>query len=77
MAQFSFYSNENFDLDMVKILRELRHNVITSYEAGQANQSIPDNEVLNFATHSNLTVLLLIEMILLNYTIMVFSIQEL
>lgn len=53
----SFYSNENFDLDMVKMLRELGHTVITSYEAGQANKKIPDNEVLNFATRNNLAVI--------------------
>jgi Domain of unknown function (DUF5615) len=57
MAKFSFYSNENFALDMVKILRELGHSVITSYDAGQANQSIPDNEVLNYATKNNLAVI--------------------
>lgn len=57
MAQFSFYSNENFDLDMVKMLRELGHTVITSYEAGQANKKIPDDEVLNYATRNNLVVI--------------------
>lgn len=57
MTNFSFYSNENFALDMVKMLRRLGHTVITSYDEGQANQSIPDNEVLNFATRSNLAVI--------------------
>ncbi|MEM7757422.1 MAG: DUF5615 family PIN-like protein, partial [Cyanobacteria bacterium P01_A01_bin.40] len=57
MAKFSFYSNENFVLDMVKMLRKLDHTVITSYEAGQANQGIPDDEVLNYATQSNLIVI--------------------
>ena len=57
MTNFSFYSNENFALDMVKMLRVLGHNVITSYDAGQANRSIPDKEVLDFATRSNLTVI--------------------
>lgn len=47
MAKFSFYSNENFASDMVKILRKPGHAVTTSYEAGQANQSISDDEVLN------------------------------
>jgi hypothetical protein len=37
MTNFSFYSNENFALDMVKMLRSLGHSVITSYDAGQAN----------------------------------------
>jgi predicted nuclease of predicted toxin-antitoxin system len=57
MAKFSFYSNENFALDMVKILRKLGHTVITSYDAGQANQAISDNEVLNYATQNNLAVI--------------------
>ena len=57
MARFSFYSNENFVLDMVKMLRKLGHTVITSYGAGQANQSIPDDEVLNYATRYSLAVI--------------------
>jgi predicted nuclease of predicted toxin-antitoxin system len=57
MTNFSFYSNENFALDMVKMLRKLGHTVITSYDAGQANQSIPDYEVLNYATINNLAVI--------------------
>lgn len=39
---------------MVKILREFGHMVITSYNAGQANQGIPDDEVLNYATQNNM-----------------------
>lgn len=39
---------------MVKMLRDFGHTVITSYDAGQANQSIPDDEVLNYATQNNL-----------------------
>jgi Domain of unknown function (DUF5615) len=45
-----FYSNENFAIDFVLILRSLGHDVLTSYEAGQANQGIPDDAVLTFAT---------------------------
>ncbi|MBH8567070.1 DUF5615 family PIN-like protein [Nostoc sp. CENA67] len=44
-----FYTNENFPLDLVQELRQLGYDVLTSYEAGQANQSISDAEVLNFA----------------------------
>ncbi|MBD2681127.1 MULTISPECIES: DUF5615 family PIN-like protein [Nostoc] len=44
-----FYANENFPIDLVKELRQLGYDVLTSYEAGQANQSISDEEVLNFA----------------------------
>ena len=54
MAKFSFYSNENFALDMVNILRSLGYQVITSYDAGQANQGIPDDQVLNYATQNGL-----------------------
>jgi hypothetical protein len=43
------YSNENFPLDIVKKLRALGHDVLTSYDAGQANQGIPDDDVLRFA----------------------------
>lgn len=47
------YSNENFAIDIVQILRDYGHNVLTSYDAGQANQGIPDPEVLRFATNQN------------------------
>ena len=39
---------------MVRILRVLGHTVITSYNAGQANQAISDDEVLNYATKNKL-----------------------
>ncbi|MEM8805435.1 MAG: DUF5615 family PIN-like protein [Cyanobacteria bacterium P01_G01_bin.38] len=54
-----FYSNENFPQDMVAILRKLGHNVLTSYEAEQANQGIPDNAVLAYATQQNRVVITL------------------
>jgi hypothetical protein len=44
-----FYTNENFPLPAVQILRTLGHDVLTSLEAGRANQSLPDEEVLAFA----------------------------
>lgn len=44
-----FYSNENFDLQVVMHLRELGHDVLTAFEAGNANQRIPDDQVLSFA----------------------------
>lgn len=47
------YSNENFAIDIVQILRDYDHDVLTSYDADQANQSIPDPEVLKFATNQN------------------------
>ncbi len=48
MAQF--YSNENFPLPVVEELRNLGHDVLTIQEAGRASQSVPDAEVLRFAT---------------------------
>jgi predicted nuclease of predicted toxin-antitoxin system len=44
------YSNENFPSMVVDALRELGHDVLTSHESGNANQSIPDDQVLAFAT---------------------------
>jgi Domain of unknown function (DUF5615) len=43
------YSNENFPLPVVEALRQLGHHVLTTQEAGKAGQSIPDEDVLNFA----------------------------
>ncbi|TAG91188.1 MAG: hypothetical protein EAZ19_21005 [Oscillatoriales cyanobacterium] len=43
------YSNENLPLDIVNKLRYLGHDVLTSYDAKQANQGIPDDDVLKFA----------------------------
>lgn len=51
------YANENFDFAVVEILRDLRHDVLTSLEAGNANRNIPDEEVLAFAnTESRIVV---------------------
>ena len=47
---FKFYSNENFPIQMAHDLRSLSYDVLTSYEAGQANQKIPDDQVLHYAT---------------------------
>ncbi|GAA6618978.1 DUF5615 family PIN-like protein [Scytonema sp. NUACC26] len=47
-----FYSNENFPIDIVRELRQFGYDVLTSYEAGQANQGIPDEGVLTFATQN-------------------------
>ncbi len=43
------YSNENFPQPVVLRLRELGHDVLTSFDAGNANQGILDPEVLAFA----------------------------
>ncbi|MDV3353047.1 hypothetical protein D0962_35845 [Leptolyngbyaceae cyanobacterium CCMR0082] len=47
------YSNENFPIDMVVLLRNLGYDVLTSYDADQANQGIPDADVLTYATKNN------------------------
>jgi predicted nuclease of predicted toxin-antitoxin system len=48
-----FYSNENFPIVMVNLLRAAGHDVLTSYEAGQANQRISDDRVLQYANATN------------------------
>jgi predicted nuclease of predicted toxin-antitoxin system len=48
----SIYANENFPLQVVEHLRALGHDVLTSHDAGQANQAIPDGDVLDFADKS-------------------------
>jgi hypothetical protein len=45
-----FYSNENFPRRAVESLRKIGHDVLTSYEAGRANQQIDDHNVLAYAT---------------------------
>lgn len=46
----ALYSNENFPVQVVEALRVLGHDVLTSLDAGQANQSVPDDQVLAYAT---------------------------
>jgi hypothetical protein len=55
----SLYSNENFPKRVVEELRRLGHEVLTSYEAGRANQKIPDDQILQFAISQNRAVLTL------------------
>jgi len=50
---FKFYANENFPQIMVKLLREEGYDILTSKEAGQANQGIPDQSVLEFGIETN------------------------
>ena len=54
-----FYADENFPLPVVEALRKLGHDILTVLEAGQAEQAIPDAEVLAFAEGQNRTVLTL------------------
>lgn len=53
------YSNENFPRRVVEELRLLGHDVLTSFEAGRANQKVPDDQVLAFATEQRRVVLTL------------------
>ena len=53
------YANENFPLPIVAELRKMGHDVLTTVEAGKANQAIPDEEVLEFARLQNRAVLTL------------------
>jgi predicted nuclease of predicted toxin-antitoxin system len=46
----SLYSDENIPLRTVEELRRLGHDVLTAHEAGNANQSIPDVQVLAYAS---------------------------
>ena len=43
------YSNENFPMPVVNELRKLGHDVLTILETGKTGQSLPDQEVLDFA----------------------------
>jgi hypothetical protein len=51
------YTNENFRRRIVETLRELGHDVLTSFEAGNANLSISDDKVVEFA-HSEKRIVL-------------------
>lgn len=48
-----FYSNENFPRPVVLTLRTLGHDVLTIQETGRADQALPDEAVLEFATQEN------------------------
>ena len=47
------YVNENFPLPVVLHLRQLGYDVLTSLDAGNANQRIPDDAVLVYSTSQN------------------------
>ncbi len=52
-----FYSNENLAIDLVEAIRDVGYDVLTSYDAQQANQGIPDDAVLRYATINHRCVL--------------------
>lgn len=47
------YADENFPASVVSELRRLGHDVLTAQEAGNADQSVPDQMVLGFAAEEN------------------------
>ena len=51
------YADEQFPRVVVKLLRNLGHDILTVQEARKANQRIPDEEVLAFAIGDNRAVL--------------------
>ncbi|BDA72986.1 hypothetical protein CAL7716_071520 [Calothrix sp. PCC 7716] len=53
------YADEQFPRETVLVLRTFGHDVLTVQEAGKANQGIPDDEVLAFATSIERTVVTL------------------
>ncbi len=53
----SLYADEDFDFPVVEELRRLGNDVLTAFEAGQANQKISDVAVLAFATAASRAVL--------------------
>lgn len=46
----NLYANENFPSEVVRELQKFGHDVLTSRVAGNANQSISEEAVLEFAT---------------------------
>jgi predicted nuclease of predicted toxin-antitoxin system len=43
------YSNENFPIQVVQVLRKLGHDIVTIQEQGKANEAVADPDVLQFA----------------------------
>src|SRR5919109_5042915 len=44
------YADEDFSYPVIQRLRQLGHDILTPYEAGQAGQGITDAAVVAFAT---------------------------
>ena len=53
----SFYADEQFPFQVTELLRNLGHDVLTVQEAGNANQRIPDEQVLAFAVSQERAIL--------------------
>lgn len=54
---YRLYSNENFPIPVVNELRKLGYDVLTIQESGQAQQALPDEDVLKFASKDNRAVI--------------------
>ena len=52
-----FYADEQFPFQVVELLRNVGHDVLTVQEAGNANKRIPDDQVLAFAVGQERTIL--------------------
>lgn len=59
VVKVRLYADEQFPRRTVLQLRQLGYDVLTVQEAGNANQAIPDEVVLDFATQQNRAVLTL------------------
>lgn len=55
----NLYADEQFPREVVELLRNKGHNVLTVQEAGKAGQQIPDEDVLAFAVSQNRAVVTL------------------
>jgi hypothetical protein len=53
------FADENYPLPVVEELRGLGHDVVTMLQAGMANQRIPDDALLAYATSQSRAVLTL------------------
>jgi hypothetical protein len=53
----ALFGDENVHRGLVDALRALGHDVLTAYEAGRANQKIPDADQLAYATSLGRTML--------------------
>lgn len=51
------YADEQFPFQVVELLRNLGYDVLTVQEAGNANQRIPDDQVLMFAISQERSIL--------------------
>ena len=47
------YANENFPVDVVRELRALGHDVLSTHDVGRSNQGIEDDAVLRYAADTD------------------------